>query len=83
MSPEKIIQNKITEEINLIPEENRQELYELIRSFRTNLKQKKSDSDRIMEFAGSWLDISDEDFNDFGEEIEQRRQVSASRRFEF
>lgn len=41
MSPEKIIQNKITEEINLIPEENRQELYELIRSFRTNLKQKK------------------------------------------
>lgn len=36
-----------------------------------------------MEFAGSWLDISDEDFNDFGEEIEQRRQVSASRRFEF
>ena len=82
MSGEKIIKQKITEEINLIPESNRHELYELIHNFRTNLKPKKSQKDSIMEFAGSWLDISEDDFYNLCEEIEQRRQAS-SRRFEF
>lgn len=89
MSLEKIIQNKITEEINLIPEENRQELYELIRDFRTSLKPIKSkgdpngnsEADRIMQFAGSWLELPYDDFNDFCGEIEHRRQTS-SRRFD-
>lgn len=46
------------------------------------LKSQKSQKDSIMEFAGSWLDVSDDDFNNFCEEIEQRRQVSVERRFE-
>jgi hypothetical protein len=83
MSSEPITQKQIAEEISLIPEENRQELYELIRNFRVGLKPDESRANKIMQFAGSWLDISEEDFNSFYEEIEQRRQASSSRRFEF
>jgi hypothetical protein len=82
MSSEQITQKQFVEEISLIPEENRQELYELIRNFRIGLKQDESRANKIMQFAGSWLNISEEDFNNFDEEIEQRRQAS-SRRLEF
>jgi hypothetical protein len=83
MSSEPITQKQIEEEISLIPEENRQELYELIYSFRVGLKPDESRASKIMQFAGSWLDISEEDFRGFYEEIEQRRQASSSRRLEF
>ena len=79
MSPRHISQNQITEEINLIPEENRQELYEIIHSFRVSLQSENSKANEIMKFAGSWLDMPEEDFNDFCEEIEQRRQASSRR----
>jgi len=83
MSPEQIIQKQIAEEIDLIPEEKRKELYELIRNFRVNLKELDNKANQIMEFAGSWLDIPEEEFNNFYTDIEQRRQNSVSRRSEF
>lgn len=84
MSPEQIIQQQIAAEINLIPEAKRQELYELIHNFRINLKEPESTNraSQIMDFAGSWSDIPEEDFNDFYIDIEQRRQNSRSRRDE-
>ena len=91
MYQEKFIQNKIAEEVSLIPGKNQQELYELIRDFRTSLNSKENkdqsqeicSAESIMEFAGSWADFPNEDFEDFCEEISQRRQASVSRRFEF
>jgi len=34
-----------------------------------------------MHFAGCWENMSDQDFTDFCQDIEQRRQTSSSRRF--
>jgi hypothetical protein len=34
-----------------------------------------------MMFAGCWQDLSDEEFNDFSQEIEHRRENSSIRRF--
>ena len=59
--------------INLIPEGRRKELYELIHQFRIGLERPKHNQNEIMQFAGSWLDMPEEDFSDFCEEIEQRR----------
>ncbi len=82
MSPEQINKNQIIAEINLIPEDKRKELYDLIHKFRVGLNQPKHKIDEIiMQFPGSWLDMPEEDFSDFCEEIEQRRQASSSRRF--
>jgi hypothetical protein len=72
MSSEQINQNQIIEEINLIPEDKRQELYDLIHKFRMGLNQPKHKINEIMQFAGSWSDMSEEDFSDFCKEIEQR-----------
>jgi hypothetical protein len=80
MSPEQIDRTKIIAEINLIPEDKRKELYNLIHEFRIGLERSHNNVDEIMQFAGSWSDIPEEDFSDFCEEIEQRRQASSSRR---
>ena len=82
MSSKQVIHARIVKEINLIPAEKRQELYELIHNFRVGLKPEENKTNEIMDFAGSWSDLSEEDLKNFNEEIEQRRQAS-SRRFEF
>ena len=40
-----------------------------------------SDGKEIMKFAGSWEELPEEDFRNFCEEVEQRRQNSSVRRF--
>jgi predicted RNase H-like HicB family nuclease len=40
-----------------------------------------SEGKEIMKFAGIWEDLPEEDFRNFCEEVEQRRQNSSSRRF--
>jgi hypothetical protein len=76
-----ISKNKIVEEISLIPDDKLTELYDLIHNFRIELSQSENKINEIMQFAGCWEKMSDEDFTDFCEEIEQRRQTSSSRRF--
>jgi len=46
------------------------------------LSQLPSEGKKIIKFAGIWEDIPEEDFINFCEEVEQRRQNSLSRRFE-
>jgi hypothetical protein len=69
------------QEIDLIPETKHKELYDLIHKFRIDLDRPQHKINNIMQFAGSWSDISEQDYSDFCEEIEQRRQISSSRRF--
>ncbi len=82
MTSKPIDQNQIIAEINLIPENKRRELYELIHQFRMGLERPKHNQNEIMQFAGSWSDMPEGDFSDFYEEIEQRRQATSSRRFD-
>lgn len=83
MTPEQINQNQIIEEINLIPEDKRKELYDLIHKFRISLERAHNNINEIMQFAGTWSDMPEEDFSNFCVETEQRRQASLSRRFEY
>jgi predicted RNase H-like HicB family nuclease len=45
------------------------------------LSQLPSEGKEIMKFAGIWEELPEEDFRNFCEEVEQRRQNSSSRRF--
>ena len=76
-----ISKNQLLEEISLIPEDRHQELYNLIHKFRISLNQSEHKINEIMQFAGSWSDFPEEDFKNFCEEIEERRQTSSTRRF--
>jgi hypothetical protein len=68
--------NDIFAEINLIPEDKLTELYNLIHYFRITLKSSENIS-KILEFASCWQDLSEEEFTDFSQEIEERRQNSS------
>lgn len=68
------IRTKLLKEINLIPEENLEEVYNFIYYFRVGVEASKSTPEQIMQFAGCWNDMSDKTFADLNEEIITRRQ---------
>ncbi|MBW4687073.1 MAG: hypothetical protein KME40_18685 [Komarekiella atlantica HA4396-MV6] len=68
------IRTRLLKEINLIPEEKLEELYNFIYYFRVGVEASKGTPERIMQFAGCWNDMSDETFADLNEEIITRRQ---------
>ena len=74
------LQNKVMEEIKLIPENKLPEIYSVIHFFRLGLEVGTRDPKNIMRFAGSWQDMAEEEFNEFSEEISQRRNQAFSRR---
>jgi hypothetical protein len=73
----------IIEEIKLIPEDKISELYDFIHFYRLGLETVREDTADIMRFAGCWEDMPEEEFQDFLEEIEERRQQTFSRRREY
>ncbi len=68
------LRTKLLSEINLIPEEKLEELYNFIHYLRVGVEASKGTPEKIMQFAGSWDDMSDETFADLNEEIIARRQ---------
>ncbi|MEB3215594.1 MAG: hypothetical protein VKN72_04930 [Nostocales cyanobacterium 94392] len=85
------LRREVIKEINLIPEEKLTEIYQFIHDFRLNIEasigtvisnpQKESTlQQRIMQFAGSWNNMSDEVFADLSEEIATRRSAAFLKR---
>jgi hypothetical protein len=68
------LRTRLLKEINLIPEEKLEEVYNLIYHFRVGVEASQSTPAQIMQFAGCWDNMSDETFSDFNEEIITRRQ---------
>lgn len=72
------IRTKVIEEINLLPVERLIDLYNLIHYFRIGIEQSHTIEQpqvaKVMALAGSWSDMPADDFTDFLEEIEERRQ---------
>lgn len=68
------IRTKLAAEIELIPEEKLDDLYNFIHFFRLGVQNSQGEVDQIMQFAGCWSEMPDEAFADFNEEIITRRQ---------
>jgi hypothetical protein len=68
------IRTKVITEINLIPEDKLEELYNIIHYFRLDGEISTTSIQQTMKFAGCWNDMSDEMFGNFSEEINIRRQ---------
>ena len=68
------IRTKVITEINLIPEDKLEELYNFIHYWRLNGESSPGSLEKTMQFAGCWNDMSDETFANFSEEINIRRQ---------
>lgn len=76
------IQIRLTEEISLIPQERLPELYNFVHFYRLGLGITPNSADEIMKFAGCWNDMPDQEFDNFLEEITERRQQAFSGRRE-
>ena len=73
------LKTKVLEEIQLVPEDQLAELYSLVHSFR--LRSTRSPFPKnLMQFAGCWNDLPDEDFTEFLDDLSQRRQQAFSQR---
>lgn len=68
------IRTKVITEINLIPEDKLEELYNFIHYWRLNGESSPGSLEQTMQFAGCWNDMSDETFANFSEEINIPRQ---------
>ena len=75
------LRTRVIHEIEFVPDEQLIPLYVFIHYFRLGLeKEQEAGGEDIMEFAGCWKDITDEDFHEFLAEIEQRRHHAFSGR---
>ena len=72
---------KVVEELEKIPQDKLPELYDLIHHYRLGLEQRGGHRSQILQLAGSWREMTDEEFTTFLKEITERRSTAfASRR---
>ncbi len=70
------IRKKLIDEITKIPDDKLAEIYDFLYYFRLGLVTKSSNPQRTLQLAGSWNDMSDEDFNEFLDDIKIRRKTA-------
>ena len=75
-----VTRNKLLDEIDKIPEEKLAHLYNFIHYFRLGLEVKQPNPEKIMQLAGSWNDMPEEDFVEFMNEIKNRHSKAFSSR---
>ncbi len=77
---ETVIRNKLLEEISRIPEDQVSDIYNLVHYFRLGLQSKKANPDKILKLSASWKDMSEDDFNEFLNQMRARRKTAFSSR---
>jgi hypothetical protein len=67
------MREKIFEEIAHIPDDKVPEIYDVLHNFRLGLGVQSSHAEKILQLAGSWNDLSEDDFRDFLKDVQARR----------
>ncbi|MDQ3683585.1 MAG: hypothetical protein M3352_11030 [Bacteroidota bacterium] len=65
--------NTILKELKNVPVDRLEDLYSIIRSLRANMKNSDMISKKILSFAGSFSDLSKNDYNDFLQQTKNTR----------
>lgn len=65
--------NTILRELKNVPVGKLEDLYSIIRSFGANTKKSASSSKEILSFAGSFSDMTNNDYQEFVEQTKQTR----------
>lgn len=63
----------ILKELKNVPVNRLEDLYSIIRSFTTATTKSKSSKEKILSYAGSFSDMSPDEFNDFEKELKNTR----------
>ena len=54
--------SQVIEEIRLVPKNRLRDIYNFIHFFRLGLEKSQDNTEDIMQFAGCWQDMPDEEF---------------------
>ncbi len=65
--------NTILKELKNVPVERLKDLYSIIHSLQANTKKSDKRSKEILSFAGTFGDMSENDYNDFLRQVKQTR----------
>ncbi len=68
------LRDKLIEEIRLLPDTKLAEIYNMIHYFRLSSEKIPNKLENTLQFAGSWNDLTDEEFRDLSDEMTLRRQ---------
>lgn len=68
------MREKLFDEIAKIPDEKVHEIFDFLHYFRLGLGIKASNPQKILQLAGSWKDMSEDDFEDFLNDVTTRRK---------
>jgi hypothetical protein len=74
--------NTILKELKNVPVDKLEDLYSIIRSFRTNTKKSRNNANEILSFAGAFSDLKESDYQDFLKETKQTRNKLFDRDFD-
>jgi len=72
----------IINEINQIPVMFLQDVYNLLHTYHIQINEKEQNRNKILRFAGSWADLTDNDFLEITTEIKRNRNEMFSREVE-
>lgn len=67
--------NTILKEINDLPAERLEEVYEFVHSLNTHSKQKANARKKILSFAGAFSDMSEKEYADFKKYTKKTRKT--------
>lgn len=65
--------NTIFKELKNVPVERLEDLYSIIHSLQANTKKSDKRSKEVLSFAGTFGDMSENDYNDFLRQVKQTR----------
>ena len=74
---------KVIEELDRLPTDRLTEIYDLIHYYRLGIETtlvRDQKAKNIMSFAGSWEDMSEDEFSAFIDEVRHRRRQAFTRR---
>ncbi|MDJ0662016.1 MAG: hypothetical protein QNJ42_21395 [Crocosphaera sp.] len=74
------LRDKLIEEICLLPDTQLEEIYNMIHDFRLSTEKRYNNLENTLKFAGSWNDLTEEEFRDLSDEISSRRQQAFTQR---
>lgn len=74
------LKTKVLEEIQLVPDDQLVDLYNLVHSFRLQFNSSSPQARDLMQFAGCWSDLSTETYAKLLDDLAQRRQQAFSQR---
>lgn len=77
------IREMVMEEIRGIPEEKLPQIFDIIHHFRIGLEVAKSRESQIHDYSGCWKDMPEDMYQDFLNEVNQRRRKAFSGRRNF